>query len=135
MRRAQRARAPRSPALSASLRHCVASLAAAYQSTPRFFSSLFLDLHLKSGAAGDFCGEFGGIGLVAALLVAFPTGDHQAKLVAEFQPVTLAAMEGRFESGDAAALTFVSGLLPRAVSGGVVADGARHRHRTAWALG
>ena len=50
---------PRSPALSASLRHCVASLAAAYQSTPRSFSSLFLDLHLKSGAAGDFCGEFG----------------------------------------------------------------------------
>ncbi len=50
---------PRSPALSASLRHCLASLAAAYQSTPRSFSSLFLDLHLKSGPAGDFCGEFG----------------------------------------------------------------------------
>ena len=50
---------PRSPALSAYLRHCVASLAAAYLSTPRSFSSLFLDLHLKSGAAGDFCGEFG----------------------------------------------------------------------------
>ena len=33
------------------------------------------------------------------VLVAFPTGDHQAKLVARHQPVALAAMEGRFESG------------------------------------
>nr|UXE44708.1 cytochrome bd-I ubiquinol oxidase subunit 1 [uncultured bacterium] len=47
------------------------------------------------------------VGLVAALLVAFPTGDRQAKLVAEHQPVTLAAMEGRFESGPNAPLTFI----------------------------
>jgi cytochrome bd ubiquinol oxidase subunit I len=47
------------------------------------------------------------VGLVGALLVAFPTGDVQAKLVAEHQPVTLAAMEGRFESGPEAALTFI----------------------------
>ena len=47
------------------------------------------------------------IGLVACVLVAFPTGDRQAKLVAEYQPVTLAAMEGRFESGDQAELTFI----------------------------
>ena len=47
------------------------------------------------------------IGLVASLLVAFPTGDRQAKLVAESQPVTLAAMEGRFESGENAELTFI----------------------------
>jgi cytochrome d ubiquinol oxidase subunit I len=38
-------------------------------------------------------------GLIAAVLVAFPTGDKQAKLVAEHQPVTLAAMEGHFETG------------------------------------
>jgi cytochrome d ubiquinol oxidase subunit I len=38
-------------------------------------------------------------GLVASLVVAFPTGDHQAKLVAQYQPVSLAAMEGRFETG------------------------------------
>ena len=37
------------------------------------------------------------VGLVASLLVAFPTGDSQAKLVGRYQPVTLAAMEGRFE--------------------------------------
>jgi len=47
------------------------------------------------------------VGLVASLLVAFPTGDRQAKLVAESQPVTLAAMEGRFESGKNAELTFI----------------------------
>ena len=47
------------------------------------------------------------IGLVACVLVAFPTGDRQAKLVAEYQPVALAAMEGRFESGDNAELTFI----------------------------
>jgi cytochrome d ubiquinol oxidase subunit I len=38
-------------------------------------------------------------GLLASLVVAFPTGDIQAKLVATHQPAALAAMEGRFESG------------------------------------
>ena len=46
-------------------------------------------------------------GLVSSVLVAFPTGDHQAKLVAEHQPVTLAAMEGRFESGGMAEITII----------------------------
>jgi len=48
-----------------------------------------------------------GAGLIAAILVAFPTGDRQAKAVAEYQPVTLAAMEGRFDSGEYAELTFI----------------------------
>jgi len=47
------------------------------------------------------------VALVACVLVAFPTGDRQAKLVAEYQPVALAAMEGRFESGADADLTFI----------------------------
>jgi len=34
--------------------------------------------------------------LLASLLVAFPTGDQQAKMVGNHQPVTLAAMEGKF---------------------------------------
>ncbi|MBK8793567.1 MAG: cytochrome ubiquinol oxidase subunit I [Holophaga sp.] len=46
-------------------------------------------------------------GLVSALLVAFPTGDLQGKLVAKHQPVALAAMEGRFESGPRAAMNFI----------------------------
>jgi cytochrome d ubiquinol oxidase subunit I len=37
-------------------------------------------------------------GLVSSFLVAFPTGDRQAKLVARHQPVSLAAMEGHFQT-------------------------------------
>jgi cytochrome d ubiquinol oxidase subunit I len=46
-------------------------------------------------------------GLVASLLVAFPTGDLQGKFVAKHQPAALAAMEGRFESGTHAAMNFI----------------------------
>ncbi len=46
-------------------------------------------------------------GLLASALVAFPTGDLQGKLVARHQPITLAAMEGRFESGPRAGLTLI----------------------------
>ena len=47
------------------------------------------------------------VGLLASLLVAFPTGDQQGKLVAKHQPVSLAAMEGRFQSGTYAELNFI----------------------------
>jgi cytochrome d ubiquinol oxidase subunit I len=46
-------------------------------------------------------------GLAAALLVAFPTGDAQAKMVAHYQEPALAAMEGRFESGAMAEITLI----------------------------
>lgn len=46
-------------------------------------------------------------GLIASVLVAFPAGDQQAKLVAKWQPVSLAAMEGRFESGTMAPITLI----------------------------
>ncbi len=46
-------------------------------------------------------------GLVSSLLVAFPTGDLHAKMVARYQPVTLAAMEGRFESGGMAPIDLI----------------------------
>ncbi len=46
-------------------------------------------------------------GLVSSVLVAFPTGDLQAKAVARYQPVALAAMEGRFESGEMAEITLL----------------------------
>ncbi|MFZ3217112.1 MAG: cytochrome ubiquinol oxidase subunit I [Candidatus Acidiferrales bacterium] len=38
------------------------------------------------------------VGVVAALLQLFPTGDGQGKMVAAHQPATLAAMEGLFHS-------------------------------------
>ena len=47
------------------------------------------------------------IGLVASLLVAFPTGDQQAKMVGKHQPVTLAAMEGRFEGAPMAGVALI----------------------------
>jgi len=46
-------------------------------------------------------------GLVAGVLVAFPTGDRHAKMVAKHQPASLAAMEGRFESGPMAGITMI----------------------------
>jgi len=57
--------------------------------------------------AGHFLRLGTTVGLVAAVLVAFPTGDRQAKLVARHQPVALAAMEGRFESGPMAGMTLI----------------------------
>src|SRR4029450_1681360 len=47
------------------------------------------------------------MGLIASLLVAFPTGDQQAKFVGNHQPVTLAAMEGRFEGGPGAGVALI----------------------------
>jgi len=46
-------------------------------------------------------------GLIASLLVAFPTGDQQAKMVGDYQPVTLAAMEGRFVGGEMAGVNVI----------------------------
>ena len=46
-------------------------------------------------------------GLVASMLVAFPTGHEQGRMLAEKQPVTLAAMEGHFESGSYAPLAII----------------------------
>lgn len=47
------------------------------------------------------------VGLIASLLVAFPTGDQQAKFVGRYQPATLAAMEGRFHGGKLADLAVI----------------------------
>ncbi|MBI4892430.1 MAG: cytochrome ubiquinol oxidase subunit I [Acidobacteria bacterium] len=46
-------------------------------------------------------------GVIAALLVAFPTGDQQGKLVGRHQPVTLAAMEGHFETAAGAPIAIL----------------------------
>ena len=46
-------------------------------------------------------------GLIATVLMAFPTGDGQGRMVTEHQPVTLAAMEGLFESADGAPIALV----------------------------
>ncbi len=54
----------------------------------------FGQLFLKTGVA---------FGLASSLLVAFPTGDWNAKNVAKYQPAAFAAMEGIFETEEAGA--------------------------------
>lgn len=45
--------------------------------------------------------------LIVSVLVAFPTGDRQAKMIGNHQPVTLAAMEGRFAGGPMAGVAVI----------------------------
>jgi cytochrome d ubiquinol oxidase subunit I len=47
------------------------------------------------------------VGLMASLLVAAPTGDRQAKMVAHYQPVTLAAVEGKFVGSNRAGVAVI----------------------------
>ena len=47
------------------------------------------------------------VGAFAAVFQAFPSGDRQGQLVAREQPVTLAAMEGLFESQEGAPLAII----------------------------
>jgi cytochrome bd ubiquinol oxidase subunit I len=46
-------------------------------------------------------------GALASVLQIFPTGDSQGRMLAEHQPVALAALEGLFESGPGAPLAIV----------------------------
>ena len=46
-------------------------------------------------------------GLIASICVLFPTGDVQGKNIAQAQPVTLAAMEGLFETKEGAELVII----------------------------
>lgn len=63
------------------------------------------------GVHGDYARRFLRVGtwagLIASVLVVVPTGDLQAKLVARYQPISLAAMEGRFESGPMAGIVLI----------------------------
>lgn len=47
------------------------------------------------------------VGVIAAVLQLAPTGDMQGKLVTQYQPATLAAMEGLFETKDGAPLAII----------------------------
>ena len=47
------------------------------------------------------------VGVIAALLQLAPTGDIQGKMIAKYQPITLAAMEGLFVSQDGASLVIL----------------------------
>lgn len=58
----------------------------------------FGKLFLKVGVIAGFFSSF---------LVAFPSGDKQAKNVAKYQPSTLAAMEGLFETEEGAGIVLI----------------------------
>jgi len=47
------------------------------------------------------------VGIIAAILQLAPTGDIQGKMIAAHQPTTLAAMEGLFESQEAAPIAIL----------------------------
>jgi cytochrome d ubiquinol oxidase subunit I len=47
------------------------------------------------------------VGVVAAILQIFPTGDYQGRMVAHHQPVTLSAMEGLFTTEEGAPLAIL----------------------------
>src|SRR5271165_6613224 len=47
------------------------------------------------------------VGVIAAVLQLTPSGDMQGKMVTEYQPATLAAMEGLFRSQDGASLAIL----------------------------
>src|SRR5256885_14962844 len=63
------------------------------------------DLHPVQARLYLRAGTF--VGLIASLLVAFPTGDQQAKMVGNHQSITLAAMEGKFEGGSMASVALI----------------------------
>ncbi|HEU4941079.1 MAG TPA: cytochrome ubiquinol oxidase subunit I, partial [Candidatus Eisenbacteria bacterium] len=47
------------------------------------------------------------VGAISSVTQLFPTGDRQGKMLAEHQPVTLAAMEGLFRSEDGAPIALI----------------------------
>lgn len=63
------------------------------------------NLHLEQAKIFLKVGVIGG--LLASVLVAFPTGDLQGKMVAKHHPIALAAMEGRWNSGTWAEINFI----------------------------
>jgi cytochrome d ubiquinol oxidase subunit I len=67
--------------------------------------------YLLSGRSIEYCRTFVRLGVIsgttATLLLAFPTGDQQAKMVALNQPATLAAMEGLFHAEEGAPLVLI----------------------------
>ena len=74
----------------------MAAVGAFYLLTKRY--ELYGRTFVKSGVL---------VGMVAAILQLFPTGDMQGKLIADHQPVTLAAMEGLFTTQNGAPLVII----------------------------
>src|SRR5215470_17664011 len=67
--------------------------------------------YLLWGRFEDYARRFVRVGVIAALIASvlqlFPTGDGQGRMIARYQPTTLAAMEALFESGPGAPLVLI----------------------------
>jgi cytochrome d ubiquinol oxidase subunit I len=67
--------------------------------------------YLLAREHGEHARAFVRVGVIAAAIAAivmiFPTGDRQGLMVAEYQPVTLAAMEGHFQTMAGASVALV----------------------------
>ncbi len=95
----------------------MASVGAYYQLSGKFHRHA--DIFLKTGVIAGF---------LACCAMIFPTGDQQGRMVALHQPVTLAAMEGLFETSNGAPIALIGQpdpdklaldnpiLVPRALS-------------------
>jgi cytochrome d ubiquinol oxidase subunit I len=79
--------------------------------TASFFVSSIGAFYLLARRDEEHGRRFLRVGVLAAaassLLVAFPAGDVQAKMVADHKPATFAAMEGHFETREGASLVLV----------------------------
>lgn len=63
--------------------------------------------NLHTDAARTFLKVGVTTGLVACIVILFPTGDQHGKMMAQYQPAALAAMEGKFETSDKAELAII----------------------------
>lgn len=67
--------------------------------------------YLLSGQKVEYAKMFMKVGVVtgciASIWMLYPSGDHQGKMIAEHQPVTLAAMEGLFDTKNGAPLVLI----------------------------
>ena len=69
--------------------------------------SFYLLIHRNENYGRTFVKAGVLVGVVAAILQLMPTGDVQGQLISEYQPVTLAAMEGLFDTRQGAPLAIL----------------------------
>ncbi len=79
--------------------------------TAAFVMSSIGAYYVLSGKNSEYGKKFIRLGVITGLIVsvfqAFPSGDGQGKNLAKYQPITLAAMEGLFETEHGAGLTII----------------------------
>jgi cytochrome d ubiquinol oxidase subunit I len=84
---------------------CAAAMTGAFVVTAVAAAWLLLDKHVEHARIALRAGVI--TAACACVLQLFPTGDRQGKLVAEHQPVALAAMEAKFTSSARAELALI----------------------------